>query len=91
MSDANLLTCREVIEFLADYLDGELNEATRREFERHLRVCASCVAYLDSYKQAARLGRLAMQPTDSSATGQVPEALLAAIRTARGRGPGAMA
>ena len=32
------LKCREVIDFLDRYLDGELPERERREFEWHLRL-----------------------------------------------------
>ena len=44
-----LPTCREVLEFLGDYDAGELDPMRTSAFERHLGLCASCRAYLDSY------------------------------------------
>ncbi len=43
------MTCREIVEFLADYLEGSLSEADRAAFEQHLDVCPDCVAYLTTY------------------------------------------
>ncbi len=80
------ITCRELIEFLMDYIDGTLAPDRRREFERHLAVCPSCVAYLESYKQTIRLGKMALTPTDEPAAGSVPQGLIEAIRQARLKG-----
>ena len=52
------ITCRQLIDFIADYLDGELDDASRGDFERHLDRCDSCHAYLDSYRNTMRLTRL---------------------------------
>lgn len=84
MKDREYITCRELIDFIADYLDGELPAPMRHEFERHLNVCPACVAYFDSYKQTIQLGKAAMAPTDEPAS--VPEGLVRAIRAARARG-----
>ncbi len=86
MKDHDYITCRELIDFIADYLDNELPGPMRREFERHLKVCPSCVAYLESYRQTVRLGRFVLAPSDEPADALVPEGLLAAIRKARARG-----
>ena len=81
------LTCREVLDFLMDYVDGVLPQDQRGEFDRHLAVCPSCVNYLDSYKTAVRLGKAAMLDPDQPAEKAVPEALVRAIREARTRRP----
>jgi len=39
-----LITCRQLIRFIADYLEGELDEVSRGDFERHLDRCGSCQA-----------------------------------------------
>lgn len=77
------ITCRELIDFIADYLDGALPSEARVDFERHLSVCPSCVAYLDGYKKTIAVGKRALSPSDQPATGKVPESLLEAIRAAR--------
>ena len=83
MSSSTDITCREVIEFLLDYLEGELPADRRRAFERHMAICPSCVAYMDSYQRSVRMGKAVMRASDQSAKGQAPEGLLHAIRAAR--------
>ena len=53
----NHITCRELIDFLDDYIDGQLEPESRESFERHLRVCPSCRAYLASYRDTISLAR----------------------------------
>jgi anti-sigma factor RsiW len=38
------MTCRELIDFLMSYLDGELPAAQNRSFEDHLDLCPACTA-----------------------------------------------
>ena len=52
-----MIRCRELIEFLMDYVSGELPGGQREEFEKHLRVCPSCVAYVKTYQEAVALGK----------------------------------
>jgi hypothetical protein len=64
------LTCREVIELLADYLEQSLAPETLAEFERHLDRCPPCIAYLNTYRKTRELtglvGRVEM-PEDMKA------------------------
>jgi anti-sigma factor RsiW len=57
------LKCKDVIvEFLADYLDRVLPPEVTREVETHLRACAACMAYLNTYRKTRELvGRHAAQ------------------------------
>jgi len=83
----NGLTCRELAEFLADYLAGELSESERDRFEAHLRICPACAAYVGTYREAIRLGRLAWAPeSDPVLPTDVPEGLVRAILAARSAG-----
>jgi anti-sigma factor RsiW len=75
------VTCRDVIEFLMDYCDGELPDGERALFEAHLANCPDCVAYLKSYEETVRLEREAFEPP-----GEMPEGLVRAILAARKRG-----
>lgn len=73
------MTCREVIGFIMEYLDGALSPRERSEFERHLAVCHSCVAYLKTYQATIRL------ETDTRIEDvTVPEELVRAILSSRG-------
>jgi anti-sigma factor RsiW len=40
------LHCREAVELVTDYLEGTLTRQARRRFEKHLRACDGCDAYL---------------------------------------------
>ncbi len=73
------MTCRQLIDFIVDYLDGTLPADERRLFERHLTVCRSCVAYLRTYEQSIRMA----QGTRMEQA-EVPEELIRAIVASRG-------
>jgi anti-sigma factor RsiW len=83
MSQGPYITCRELIEFLNLYLDGELPPERVVEFERHLSVCDSCVNYLATYKKTIALGKAACEDLDSPVGADVPEELVAVILSAR--------
>jgi anti-sigma factor RsiW len=69
------VNCREVSGFLHDYIEGELSEDVRAEFERHLDACTNCHEYLAQYRQtierSATLGR--------REEAEVPEDLVKAV------------
>jgi len=77
------VTCEEVITFLLDYLTRELTADEEREFERHLEICPSCVAYLRSYKQAIALGRGALRGPEGGKPPELAAELVRAILQAR--------
>ena len=76
------MTCRELVDFLADYLAGELAPEVRRVFEAHLADCPECATYLRGYADAIRLARACAEADDVVPSG-VPERLLRAIAAAR--------
>lgn len=83
------MTCREFAEFIADFLDGELAEAERQQFERHVGRCVNCSRYLESYRQSVALGKRAFDDQDAEVPSDVPEELVEAILlTRRSSGPG---
>jgi anti-sigma factor RsiW len=81
-----VITCREFIEFLADYLAGELSPASQAEFEFHLSDCPDCALYLQSYEETIRLGKVACSDVDAPPPVDAPEELIQAILAARGQG-----
>lgn len=74
------ITCKQLIEFIAAYVEGELEDGARSAFERHLGVCRSCQAYLDSYRKTMKL-------VDELATDEpvedVPDELVTTILASR--------
>jgi len=77
------ITCREFIEFLMDYISGELPEDQRSEFVEHLAVCPSCVAYMNTYLHTVELGREAFSDIDAPLPEDVPDELVRAILDAK--------
>ena len=75
------LTCREMANFLADYLDGSLAPAERHLFDKHLADCPECIAYLRSYAETIRLARQTRE--DDSLSDTIPDELVRAILAAR--------
>jgi anti-sigma factor RsiW len=78
------LTCRDVAEFLAAYLDGELGAERRAPFEAHLAECPDCRTYLRQYEATIRLARETCGGDDPIAAG-IPEELVDAILAATGK------
>ena len=44
------LTCKEVVELVTRYDDGDLEDADRARFEEHLATCGACVTYYDQMR-----------------------------------------
>ncbi len=76
------MTCREMIEFLMDYLDGQLPEDQVAVFEKHLEMCPPCKAYLETYRKSVDLASVCFGDDDQTPK-DVPEALIRAILAAR--------
>lgn len=83
------MTCRELADFLGDYLAGELPADVSAAFDRHLSLCPNCVHYVASYKSTIELGRRAFADEQADATSAVPEELVQAILAARQKEPSA--
>ena len=77
------ITCRELIEFLDDYVADRLTPDVRQSFEHHLGVCPACRDFLKTYKDTTTLARGAMAYRTEDAA--VPEDVVQAILAARTR------
>ncbi len=78
------MTCKELIRFLDDYLDGTLSPAQRDVFEQHLAACIDCTNYLRSYRITLALGKAAYRTeNDQTLPADVPDDLIQAILAAR--------
>jgi anti-sigma factor RsiW len=76
-----MVTCRHVIEILMEYLNGEVSSEEKARFEDHLAVCPPCVAYLQTYQETIRMGRLSF--CDNPPAEAMPEELVQAVLAAR--------
>lgn len=77
----NLLTCRQLIDFLDDYVEGTQPPDVRAAFEQHLSVCKACRDYLATYRDTIRLTRAS--GNDDAVTTGAPADLVRAILRAR--------
>jgi len=62
------------------YLDNELPDDQRAEFDRHMAACPSCVDYLETYEKTVQLTKTS---ADDPVPAEVPESLVQAILAAR--------
>jgi anti-sigma factor RsiW len=77
------VTCRELIEFLDDYVAGDLSEEQLRTFDEHLGICPDCVSYLESYRRTIGLERASYGIPDDDVPEEVPQRLIEAILAVR--------
>jgi anti-sigma factor RsiW len=47
--------CRELMEFLSDYVDGTLEAQLCAEIERHMSGCENCTVVVDTLKKTVYL------------------------------------
>jgi anti-sigma factor (TIGR02949 family) len=52
-----MLRCRDIVELLREYLDGELDPATVEALDAHLAGCQECTAFLNTYRGTVRATR----------------------------------
>jgi len=84
MTTAEMITCGELVEFLDDYLDGQLSATQRAAFEAHLTLCPGCRDYLKTYRETSVLARAALRD-QLDVPEQIPDELVSAILSARER------
>ena len=80
------LTCREFVDFLNAYIDGDLPADQAQVFDKHMGLCPPCVHYLQTYKRAAELPGKCAELDRAEPPEDVPEALVKAILAARRKG-----
>ena len=52
---SHALTCRQVVELLTEYFEGELSPTERSRFEEHVLSCPPCRAHLEQMRQTMRV------------------------------------
>lgn len=77
------ITCHELLDFLHLYLEDELPEERRSEFDRHRSVCDPCRACVGQYEEAIRLGKAAFADPAAPAAHTPEELVQAILRTRR--------
>jgi anti-sigma factor RsiW len=62
------MTCRELVEWITEYLEGAMSRDERLKFEQHVAACPGCTEYLTQLRETIRLtGRLPREaiPSDT--------------------------
>jgi predicted anti-sigma-YlaC factor YlaD len=55
--NATEMSCKELVELVTDYIEGELTIEDTRRFEAHLVICPGCRTFLDQAKWTIRFQR----------------------------------
>jgi hypothetical protein len=71
-------TCKELIDFLDEYVDGSLPPDRSAAFDRHLAICVECTAYVGSYRKTIASAREASADPEEVVKA-MPEDLIRAI------------
>ena len=74
------MNCRDFVDFLMDYVNGELPVEQQTMFRRHIVDCPPCIHFLDTYEETVRLGKDAYQAIGCD---EVPPQLVDAILAAK--------
>ncbi|MGY8767158.1 MAG: anti-sigma factor family protein [Pirellulales bacterium] len=79
-----MMTCKELYDFLAEFLEGNLSEEQMRVTKKHLEHCPCCKHYLDNYGEAMQLGKSVCSGDLGEETQvEVPESLIQTILAAQ--------
>ncbi len=76
------LSCQQLLDFLSDYVEGELPAGVVAEFDRHLQVCPACVAYLSSFQRTITLAKECAASGCAPPPNSVPDELVKAVTAA---------
>jgi len=53
------LGCKEILEKLSEYIDGELDPKICQDLEQHMKDCNPCLLFIDSLKKTITLYKYA--------------------------------
>ena len=72
-----MLSCKEVVQVVTDYLEDALPAAERLRFERHIAICPPCRGYLAQMRKTLQVSG---QVTEESLAPETRAALLQAFQ-----------
>ena len=55
-----MASCKQVLDALTEYLEGDLDNTAQDEFEGHMDGCKPCVAFFRTYRRSSELARQAL-------------------------------
>jgi len=51
------MRCKEVVELLCDYLEGDMSDDLKKELEEHFNMCKPCIKFLRTYTATSKICR----------------------------------
>ncbi|MBI1279921.1 MAG: anti-sigma factor [Anaerolineaceae bacterium] len=51
----HLISCKELVDLVADYMDETISKEARAKFEQHLSECGYCSAYVQQMHMTVKL------------------------------------
>jgi len=80
-----LISCRDFLAEVSNYLEGDVGAEVRLELERHLAHCESCQVVYDSTRKTLRIvTESGMFELPKPAFGRIAERVMARIRNPAG-------
>jgi predicted anti-sigma-YlaC factor YlaD len=79
------MSCKEVTDFLSDYLDGTLPLRRCLAFKLHLLLCRDCRNYVGSYAATVKLAQALREQGAPEEVLSMPEKLVQTILAVCGR------
>ena len=77
MTAMRVLSCREIVELVTDYLEGDLDADVTSALETHLDVCPGCARYVEQIRETvATLGEVSSDNLSTEAQAGLLEAFL---------------
>ena len=59
-----MICCKECLDLLHDYLEGELSPNMSASLEEHFADCPPCIAFVNTYKSTTNICRSALKETE---------------------------
>jgi anti-sigma factor RsiW len=59
-----MICCKECLELLHDYIEGELSTEVHASLEDHFKDCPPCIAFLSTYKATIHMSRTTLKSND---------------------------
>jgi len=50
-----MICCKECLDLLSDYMDGDLDSQISADLEEHFQDCPPCIAFLNTFKTSTQL------------------------------------
>ena len=86
MTATNVLDCREIVELVTEYLEGDLDANTATAVEEHLDLCPGCARYIEQIRETiSTLGQVSSDNLPDETQAGLLDAFRAFRRPVAGR------